>query len=58
MPLICISLTVNHFPIVIGRGGEQISRIQQDSGCKIQIAPGELTLCPCNSYFKMLKALA
>uniref|UniRef100_A0A8C2D5Y8 K Homology domain-containing protein n=1 Tax=Cyprinus carpio TaxID=7962 RepID=A0A8C2D5Y8_CYPCA len=25
--------------IVIGRGGEQISRIQQDSGCKIQIAP-------------------
>lgn len=25
---------------VIGRGGEQISRIQQESGCKIQIAPG------------------
>uniref|UniRef100_A0A671QDR3 Far upstream element-binding protein 1-like n=1 Tax=Sinocyclocheilus anshuiensis TaxID=1608454 RepID=A0A671QDR3_9TELE len=24
---------------VIGRGGEQISRIQQDSGCKIQISP-------------------
>uniref|UniRef100_A0A8C1AK20 K Homology domain-containing protein n=1 Tax=Cyprinus carpio carpio TaxID=630221 RepID=A0A8C1AK20_CYPCA len=24
---------------IIGRGGEQISRIQQDSGCKIQIAP-------------------
>lgn len=35
---------------VIGRGGEQISRIQQDSGCKIQISPGEsncsvLTAC-------------
>lgn len=27
--------------LVIGRGGEQISRIQQESGCKIQIAPGE-----------------
>lgn len=26
--------------LVIGRGGEQISRIQQESGCKIQIAPG------------------
>ena len=25
---------------IIGRGGEQISRIQQESGCKIQIAPG------------------
>uniref|UniRef100_A0A8C5BF94 Far upstream element (FUSE) binding protein 1 n=1 Tax=Gadus morhua TaxID=8049 RepID=A0A8C5BF94_GADMO len=25
--------------IVIGRGGEQISRMQQESGCKIQIAP-------------------
>uniref|UniRef100_A0A3Q2GJT8 Far upstream element (FUSE) binding protein 1 n=1 Tax=Cyprinodon variegatus TaxID=28743 RepID=A0A3Q2GJT8_CYPVA len=24
---------------IIGRGGEQISRIQQESGCKIQIAP-------------------
>uniref|UniRef100_A0A8C5FLF2 Far upstream element (FUSE) binding protein 1 n=1 Tax=Gadus morhua TaxID=8049 RepID=A0A8C5FLF2_GADMO len=24
---------------VIGRGGEQISRMQQESGCKIQIAP-------------------
>uniref|UniRef100_A0A8C7ZK76 Far upstream element (FUSE) binding protein 1 n=1 Tax=Oryzias sinensis TaxID=183150 RepID=A0A8C7ZK76_9TELE len=33
----------NNFPncffLVIGRGGEQISRIQQESGCKIQIAP-------------------
>lgn len=26
---------------VIGRGGEQISRIQAESGCKIQIAPGK-----------------
>lgn len=26
---------------VIGRGGEQISRIQIESGCKIQIAPGK-----------------
>lgn len=26
--------------IVIGRGGEQISRLQQESGCKIQIASG------------------
>uniref|UniRef100_A0AAX7UX42 K Homology domain-containing protein n=1 Tax=Astatotilapia calliptera TaxID=8154 RepID=A0AAX7UX42_ASTCA len=25
--------------LVIGRGGEQISRLQQESGCKIQIAP-------------------
>uniref|UniRef100_A0A8C4TAW1 KH-type splicing regulatory protein n=1 Tax=Erpetoichthys calabaricus TaxID=27687 RepID=A0A8C4TAW1_ERPCA len=24
---------------VIGRGGEQINKIQQDSGCKVQIAP-------------------
>ncbi|XP_057713290.1 far upstream element-binding protein 1 isoform X1 [Corythoichthys intestinalis] len=24
---------------IIGRGGEQISRLQQESGCKIQIAP-------------------
>uniref|UniRef100_A0AAY4DK96 K Homology domain-containing protein n=1 Tax=Denticeps clupeoides TaxID=299321 RepID=A0AAY4DK96_9TELE len=27
---------------IIGRGGEQISRLQQESGCKIQIAPGEM----------------
>lgn len=26
---------------VIGRGGEQITRIQLESGCKIQIAAGE-----------------
>ncbi|TRY86079.1 hypothetical protein DNTS_030173 [Danionella cerebrum] len=25
--------------LVIGRGGEQINKIQQDSGCKVQIAP-------------------
>ena len=30
------------FSSVIGRGGEQINKIQQDSGCKVQIAPGEL----------------
>lgn len=28
---------------VIGRGGEQITRIQLESGCKIQIAPGEFS---------------
>lgn len=28
---------------VIGRGGEQISRLQQESGCKIQIAPGKFS---------------
>eukprot|EP00063_Salmo_salar_P010940 XP_013985775.1 PREDICTED: far upstream element-binding protein 3-like isoform X1 [Salmo salar] len=27
--------------LIIGRGGEQINKIQQDSGCKVQIAPGE-----------------
>ncbi|XP_042200617.1 far upstream element-binding protein 2 isoform X2 [Callorhinchus milii] len=25
--------------LIIGRGGEQINRIQQESGCKVQIAP-------------------
>lgn len=29
------------FVSVIGRGGEQISRIQAESGCKIQIASGK-----------------
>lgn len=29
---------------VIGRGGEQINKIQQDSGCKVQIAPGNTSL--------------
>uniref|UniRef100_A0A3Q4IH41 K Homology domain-containing protein n=1 Tax=Neolamprologus brichardi TaxID=32507 RepID=A0A3Q4IH41_NEOBR len=28
---------------LIGRGGEQITRIQLESGCKIQIAPGEFS---------------
>lgn len=37
----CFDVTY-FFPssLVIGRGGEQISRLQQESGCKIQIAPG------------------
>lgn len=36
---------------VIGRGGEQISRIQIESGCKIQIAPGKpLIVCWVNSF--------
>lgn len=30
--------------LVIGRGGEQISKIQQDSGCKVQIAPGNVCM--------------
>uniref|UniRef100_A0A667WI46 KH-type splicing regulatory protein n=1 Tax=Myripristis murdjan TaxID=586833 RepID=A0A667WI46_9TELE len=33
---------INHYSMVgliIGRGGEQINKIQQDSGCKVQIAP-------------------
>lgn len=32
------------FVSVIGRGGEQISRIQAESGCKIQIASGKAPL--------------
>lgn len=32
------------FCSVIGKGGEQISRIQQESGCKIQIASGKSSL--------------
>lgn len=28
---------------VIGRGGEQINKIQQESGCKVQIAPGTVS---------------
>lgn len=31
----------SHPSPVIGRGGEQITRIQLESGCKIQIAAGE-----------------
>lgn len=34
-------LTLVKLISVIGRGGEQISRIQAESGCKIQIAPGK-----------------
>uniref|UniRef100_A0AAY5L5F1 K Homology domain-containing protein n=1 Tax=Esox lucius TaxID=8010 RepID=A0AAY5L5F1_ESOLU len=33
----------SHRLTVIGRGGEQISRMQQESGCKIQIAPGKIS---------------
>lgn len=29
---------------VIGRGGEQINKIQQESGCKVQIAPGTVSI--------------
>lgn len=36
-PMVPFSL----FPPVIGRGGEQINKIQQDSGCKVQISPGK-----------------
>lgn len=48
MPLLWVCPTNNTdlsfslFP-VIGRGGEQINKIQQESGCKVQIAPG--TVC-------------
>lgn len=31
--------TVTVSILVIGRGGEQISRLQSESGCKIQMAP-------------------
>ncbi|CAB1344325.1 unnamed protein product [Coregonus sp. 'balchen'] len=30
--------------LIIGRGGEQINKIQQDSGCKVQIAPAKMFL--------------
>uniref|UniRef100_A0A8B9EXY1 Far upstream element binding protein 3 n=2 Tax=Anser TaxID=8842 RepID=A0A8B9EXY1_ANSCY len=40
---------------IIGRGGEQISRIQAESGCKIQIAPGKsLFVCQVNGQAKRL----
>ena len=43
-------LTCSLLPFsVIGKGGEQISRIQLESGCKIQIAPGEMQ--PAGPYF-------
>lgn len=32
------SLPSNHCFLVIGRGGEQISQIQQQSGCRVQMA--------------------
>ncbi|KAM4594560.1 far upstream element-binding protein 2 isoform 3-T3 [Fundulus diaphanus] len=32
----------NMVGLIIGRGGEQINKIQHDSGCKVQIAHGEL----------------
>lgn len=35
-----ISAFVLFLHLVIGRGGEQINKIQQDSGCKVQISPG------------------
>lgn len=35
-------LTVLSLSAVIGRGGEQINKIQQESGCKVQIAPGAI----------------
>lgn len=34
------ALLFPRFSLVIGRGGEQINKIQQDSGCKVQISPG------------------
>lgn len=40
------------FILVIGRGGEQITRIQLESGCKIQIASGkQLSICPIMSDY-------
>ena len=39
------------FNIVIGRGGEQISRLQQESGCKIQIAPGKICCWYCGCHW-------
>lgn len=41
------ALTRSSAPLleVIGRGGEQINKIQQESGCKVQFAHGELCTC-------------
>lgn len=48
--LLSLSFSFSLFPpfiffsclvLVIGRGGEQINKIQQDSGCKVQIAAGK-----------------
>lgn len=30
---------IDKYKLVIGRGGEQITRLQAESGCKIQMAP-------------------
>lgn len=43
----CVAINFSNFSPVIGRGGEQISRIQTEAGCKIQIAPGKSLLCFC-----------
>lgn len=34
-----ISRNCLYFLLVIGRGGEQVSRIQSETGCKVQVAP-------------------
>jgi far upstream element-binding protein len=33
------NLSNNNIFAVIGRGGEQITRLQSETGCKIQMAP-------------------
>uniref|UniRef100_A0A8C0GA80 Far upstream element-binding protein 2 n=1 Tax=Chelonoidis abingdonii TaxID=106734 RepID=A0A8C0GA80_CHEAB len=35
----CLAVLLSFLFPVIGRGGEQINKIQQDSGCKVQISP-------------------
>lgn len=42
LPMLILKSKFVRFSLVIGRGGEQINKIQQDSGCKVQIAHGEL----------------
>ncbi|NWT78138.1 FUBP2 protein, partial [Lanius ludovicianus] len=44
--------------LIIGRGGEQINKIQQDSGCKVQISPGTGGLRPQNPPQALLMAKA
>jgi len=34
-----LHLSNNNIFTVIGRGGEQITRLQSETGCKIQMAP-------------------
>ena len=36
----------NSVLVVIGRGGEMITKLQADAGAKIQVAPGMLQLHP------------